>query len=111
MTESDYVRIGSVNEFPDGIIRAFKEDGLDIAVVHYKQHFYAFSNHCAHLGYPLDESGWISPDLQVICTSHDSTYDLKSGNLMEGPGYSGLPIYDVRVEDGDVLVAKTPNQA
>jgi nitrite reductase/ring-hydroxylating ferredoxin subunit len=108
---SEYVRVGRVDEFPHGVIRAFDHDGLDVAVASYREHFYAFSNHCAHLGYPLDDSGWVSPDLQIICTSHDSTYDLSSGHLVDGPGFSGLPIYDVRVEDGEVLVARKPNGA
>ena len=103
-----YVRVGRVEDFPHGVIRAFLQDGLDVAVVSYGEHFYAFNNHCAHLGYPLDESGWVSPDLEIICTSHDSTYDLQSGRLVDGPGYSGLPIYEVLIEDGEVLVAKTP---
>ena len=109
MTSPEYVRVGRVEDFPSGLIRAFDNDGLDVAIVSYRDQFYAFSNHCAHLGYPLDESGWVSPDLQIICTSHDSTYDLHTGKLVDGPGYSGLPIYDVRVEDGEVLVAKVPN--
>jgi nitrite reductase/ring-hydroxylating ferredoxin subunit len=109
MTSPEYVRVGRVEDFPHGTIRAFGNEGLDVAVVNYHDKFYAFSNHCAHLGYPLDESGWVSPDLEIVCTSHDSTYDLTTGNLVYGPGFSGLPIYDVRVEDGEVLVAKVPN--
>ncbi|HWC30268.1 MAG TPA: Rieske (2Fe-2S) protein [Dehalococcoidia bacterium] len=105
---ADYVRVGRVEDFAPGVIRAFQEDGLDVAVVSWRDRFYAFNNHCTHMGFPLDESGYISPDNEVICTSHFSCYDLETGRQTDGPGYSGLPVYDVKVEEGEVLVARTP---
>ena len=105
---SDYVRVGRTEDFPEGVIRAFEEEGLDVAVVSWRERFYAFNNHCAHMGYPLDQSGYISPDNEIICTSHFSCYDLATGRQTDGPGYSGLPVHDVRVEDGEVLVSRTP---
>jgi nitrite reductase/ring-hydroxylating ferredoxin subunit len=107
---SAYVSVGRVTDFPEGVIRAFEHDNLDVAVVAWRDRIYAFANHCAHLGYPLSDGGYVSPDNEVICTAHLSCYDIETGRLLDGPGFSGLPVYDVRLAGNEVLVARVPRQ-
>ena len=107
---SDFLRVGRIEDFPPGVIRGFQDGGLNLAVVNWRERFYAFFNHCTHLGYPLDQGGFITPDGELICTSHFACFDIATGKLIDGPGYSALAVFDVSVQDGEVLVARLPRQ-
>ena len=105
---SDYVRVGRADEFPNGEIKKFAGEGLEVAIVSWRDKFFAFTNQCTHMGYAFHDGGFISPDNEIICTAHFACYDIETGDQVDGPGYSGLAIFDVKVEDGDVLVARLP---
>ena len=108
MATTNFIKVGRVEDFQEGIIRAYTVDEAEVGVVTWEGGFYAFQNRCTHQGNPLDEGGFIGPTNEIICTWHFACFDLQTGRLTDGPAYSGLSMYDVRVEDGDVLVDKEP---
>ncbi len=105
---AEYVSVGKIDEFPEGVIRSFQLESANVAVVSWRENYYAFDNHCTHLGYSFDPGGFVSPDNELICTSHFSAYDLETGRQTDGPGFGGLQVFDVRIEDGELLVSKAP---
>jgi nitrite reductase/ring-hydroxylating ferredoxin subunit len=64
----------------------------------------AIGSECTHEGCSLAE-GEIDEDA-VICPCHGSVFDLKPGAVIAGPATEGEPPYDVRVEDGEIKLAK-----
>ena len=107
MTSEEYLPAGRVEDFSEGTIRRVETAGFEFGMVKWHDQIFAFGNHCTHMGYGFDEGGYISPYNEVICTAHFACYDLDTGRLTDGPGYSGLAVYDVRIEDGAVFVATT----
>jgi len=65
----------------------------------------ALSDICSHAGGPLHE-GEIDDQGQVTCPWHASTFRLYDGRVIHGPATGPQPAYDVRVDEGKVLVRR-----
>ena len=66
----------------------------------------AFDNSCPHEECPLAE-GDLEAD-RIICYCHGSTFDIRSGAVLEAPAEEPLTMFDVRVVDGDLQVLLEP---
>jgi nitrite reductase/ring-hydroxylating ferredoxin subunit len=102
---SEFVKVGRVSDFPVGRIIGVEVGGEDVAVVNWHDRFFAFANVCTHLGTPLSV-GYVTNANEVVCMLHDSVFDMETGKALDGPTNEDLPIYQVRVEGDDVLVAR-----
>jgi nitrite reductase/ring-hydroxylating ferredoxin subunit len=63
----------------------------------------AFDDTCTHEECPLSEG-----DLEgerIVCYCHGSEFDLRTGEVLEGPAEDPLPMYPARVEGGELQVA------
>ena len=59
---------------------------------------------CSHEHYFLDE-GEVDPDLGTIeCPKHGSTFDLETGKPRSLPAVTGVAVFDVKVENDDILI-------
>ena len=66
----------------------------------------AFDDTCTHEECPLSEG-----DLEgerIVCYCHSSTFDVRTGAVLEGPAEEPIRVYETRVEDGDLLVRVEP---
>ena len=63
---------------------------------------HALADQCGHAGGPLHEGTF--EDGCVICPWHQSTFRVADGGVVHGPATVAQPVYDVRVEDGKVLL-------
>jgi nitrite reductase/ring-hydroxylating ferredoxin subunit len=62
----------------------------------------AFDDTCTHEECPLSEG-----DLEgerIVCYCHGSEFDLRTGEVVEGPAEDPLSLYPVRVQDGELQV-------
>ena len=75
-----------------------------ICVVRIDDDVYAIGDTCSHAEVSLSE-GEIDPDLKhVECWKHGSNFSLVTGEPDCLPATQPVPVYDVRVVDGDVVV-------
>jgi nitrite reductase/ring-hydroxylating ferredoxin subunit len=44
----------------------------------------------------------------IICYCHGSTFDLRSGAVLQGPAEEPLTMFDVRIVDGDLQLLLEP---
>lgn len=102
LPELAYYTVGGVGDFGRGKMRSAKVGLIDVVVLHLDDSWHAFSNYCTHVGAPLT-AGWVS-DGQVICPFHYACFDIRTGDLIAGPGYSTLPIFSIRIQGEDVQV-------
>ena len=100
---ASYVNVGKVADFAEGVIRRVEVRGEDVAIVNWRQRFYAFEDHCTHWGISLI-GGYITKDSEICCLFHYAVFDMATGKVLEGPAEEDLPVFDVRVEGDDVLV-------
>ena len=53
---------------------------------------------------PLSEGEVYTDTLELECSKHGSAFSLVTGEPHALPATKPVPVYEVRVEDGDVLV-------
>ena len=81
---------------------AVEVDGVDVAIVHSGDRFYAIADECSHAAIPLSEGD--VGDGEIECYLHGSRFDLRTGQPTGLPATEPVAIYACRVEDDDVLV-------
>jgi 3-phenylpropionate/trans-cinnamate dioxygenase ferredoxin subunit len=69
-------------------------DGDDVRAVH---------NTCTHQQQPLHE-GHVTAEDTLVCASHNSQFDLTTGESIGIPVVPALPVYACKVEDDAILV-------
>ena len=95
-------KIGPVSNFPVSKGVCVDVGGKKIAVFNTTGQYYAIDDACTHDGGPLCE-GEVEGTV-VTCPWHQATFDLKSGEALGPPAFSGVKCYKVVVEGNDVKV-------
>ena len=105
MTEQTegYVRVAAERDVPPNSLLAVDVGDVRICLAHADGRIYAFQDNCTHRDFPLSE-GTIE-DGTIECTWHGARFDMASGRATRLPAIKPVKTYDVRVENGDILVA------
>ena len=99
---AEFVAVARADELDEGEMRAVEVLGNKVAVVNVGGTFYAFDDACTHLQCSLAEG-----DLEestVICPCHGSEFDVRSGEVLQGPAREPVETYETRVEEGGLEV-------
>jgi len=77
-------------------------DGVAVVVVRCGAELYAVEDRCTHDGESLGEAQ--VEDCQIICPRHGAHFCLRSGEALTPPAYEPLRTYQVREENGRLLL-------
>lgn len=79
--------------------------GVDIFVVSIDGKTYAMGNVCTHAGGPLNEGKWIEREgrCMIECPWHLSLFDVRTGDILQGPATFPEPEYEVRTSEAGFL--------
>lgn len=102
---TDYVRVGTRDDFPEGEMRRVDAKGLPVVIVRRKGLLHAMGAVCSHAGGPLDE-GQLDGDV-VTCPWHRSRFNFADGHVVGGPATFDQPPLIVRERGGVVEVKLT----
>jgi nitrite reductase (NADH) small subunit len=102
---TEFVHVGAVADIAPGTAKTVAVDGREIAVFNADGTFYALDNICPHQGAALAD-GWLDGKT-VTCPWHAWCFNLADGTMPIG-NFAAVDPYDVRVEDGQVSVSRTP---
>ena len=64
--------------------------------------YFAIGGTCTHRGAPLAEGQVDS--MTVTCPWHGAKFDVRTGAVTAPPALTGVPVYDVVVEDNDIKI-------
>jgi len=92
------------SDVPDNTLVRAKAGDVPVLLCRQNGRLYAMSAVCPHAGGPLDE-GTIEAR-SVICPWHASQFDLADGAIIHGPASVQPPLYDTRVESGQIEVKR-----
>jgi 3-phenylpropionate/trans-cinnamate dioxygenase ferredoxin component len=101
------VRICAVDDLASGEAKAFDADGHRIALVRIDDDFYALGDRCSHADYALSEGEVWADDRMIECPKHGSRFSLADGHPDSLPATRPVPVFDVVVDGGDVLLVVT----
>ena len=97
------MRVGALDEIPDGAGRAFVIDGIKIAVFRTGAKVRAIGDVCTHLGASLAEGRLFGEN--VACPWHGAQFSLDTGEPVLGPpARGGTGCYVCHVDDDGVWV-------
>jgi 3-phenylpropionate/trans-cinnamate dioxygenase ferredoxin subunit len=97
-------RVCALDDLEPGTAQRFDVGRHRIAVVRIDDDVYAIGDRCSHADVSLAEGEVLVEDREIECWKHGSTFDLKSGEPQSLPATKPVPVYEVRVVDGDVEV-------
>jgi nitrite reductase/ring-hydroxylating ferredoxin subunit len=99
---SDWTPVADEASLPDGEPTVVEAGDAKIMLRKDGTRITAIGDVCAHAGGPLHEGTFENGC--VTCPWHASTFRLDGGDVVHGPSTVPQPAYDVRTEDGKVLV-------
>ena len=97
------VRVCGVDELVENQASRFVLDGVPIAVVKDSAgNVFAIGDTCTHGDISLAE-GFVEDDT-LECWAHGSKFSLRTGKPLTLPAYEPVPVYQVEISGGDVLI-------
>jgi 3-phenylpropionate/trans-cinnamate dioxygenase ferredoxin subunit len=100
---TDFVTVASEGELPPGERMVVQIGRTWVAVFNVDGQFYAIQDVCTHDDGPLAEGKLIGCEIE--CPRHGARFDLRDGRVTAPPALVPVPVYDVRVQDGQIQVA------
>ena len=98
------VTVFSLDEIETGTARRVTIDGHPVAVVRIDDAVYAIGDVCSHAEVSLSEGEVWCDEREIECPKHGSTFDLATGEPLTLPATQPVPVYNVEVVDGDVVI-------
>ena len=97
-------RLCALDEIEPGTARRFVVADRKIAVVRLGDDVYAIGDVCSHENISLAEGEIHAGDKTIECWKHGSEFSLETGEALTLPATKAVPVYEVRVDGGDVVV-------
>ncbi len=98
----EFVPVAKVAELAPGQMKWVAIEGNRLVLANVEGSFYALRDVCGHRNAPLSR-GKLQGYL-IECPLHFAEFDVRTGELVNGPVSTGVPVYEVRVEGGTVFV-------
>ncbi len=89
-------------DLAEGELKRFEYKGTPLLLVRRNGRVHALAETCAHLGGPLSEGKL--EGACIVCPWHGSTFDLASGDVVQGPSAFPQPRLATRVRAGQIEV-------
>jgi len=108
--EARWSRICSFDDVQEGKPKGVEIDGTAIAIFRVGDRCHAVGNICTH-EYSLLSEGWQEGDT-IECPLHQARFCVVDGKCHGPFAEQDLPVYEVRIQDGDIylLVKPTSNE-
>jgi 3-phenylpropionate/trans-cinnamate dioxygenase ferredoxin component len=103
MSEPAYTRACALSDVPDDGAIAVELVGEPVAIVRAEGEVFAIRDVCSHAEVPLSD-GEVD-GCTIECWLHGSRFDLRTGKPTGMPATEPVPVYPVKIEGDDVLVA------
>lgn len=99
-----FVRVARVSDVPPGtLLGVTTPSGDRVCLANCGGEIRAVGDECPHQGFALS-AGELSATGEIECVWHGARFDCRTGEPTRGPADSPLDRYDVRLENGLVLV-------
>lgn len=97
-----YVKMADTSEIPKNRMKVFEVNGREILITNVEGKFYAVSNRCPHMGYPL-YLGSLNGKI-LTCGFHHAKFDVTTGKVLSPPPREPLKTFRIKIQNAAVLV-------
>ncbi len=98
------VTVCPLDDLTPGTARRVDVAGHRIAIVRIGDDVYAIGDRCTHQDISLAEGEVDGDERTIECWKHGSEFSLETGEALTLPATKPVPVYDVRVDDGQIVV-------
>ena len=96
------VEAAKVGELTAGEMKPVEAGDEVILLLNVGDELYAINDECTHQGCSLSE-GSLEDDV-LECSCHGSMFNVRTGDVQNGPAENPVPTYSVQIEGGTVYV-------
>lgn len=100
---ADFKKVADFSELKEDEVKGVKVDNKEIALYLVDGQVLATDDLCTHEFCVISENYALHGE-EVECTCHGSHYNIKTGANTVPPSAEPLPVYKVKVENGEVFV-------
>ncbi|MBA2708411.1 MAG: Rieske (2Fe-2S) protein [Gemmatimonadaceae bacterium] len=101
---SPFEPVARLHEIPEeGVLGVMKENGDRICLIRHRNRVSAMANNCTHQDFEMS-LGDVLSDGTLQCAWHGARFDCTTGEVRQGPAADPIRMYEVTLEDGQVLV-------
>ncbi len=100
--QGKYIELANVNEIKNGELKVFDVDGESIILINFNGEFFAYKNQCSHMEFELSDAE-IEGEI-LTCPWHGAQFNIRTGDVVRLPASEPLEKYEVKVENGKILV-------
>ena len=100
---AEYVRACAVADLADDTAIGIEVDGVPVCLAKTEGEVLAIHDVCSHADVPLSEGD--VEEGTVECWLHGSRFDLRTGRPTGLPANRPVPVYPVKIDGDDILVA------
>ena len=102
VVDTQWVKVARSGQIPEGYVRRFFADGVELAVARLDGTVYATSNYCTHLDCLLSSGKLVDDGIQ--CSCHGSVFDLTNGEPIYPPATVPIKTFPTREDGGEIFV-------
>ena len=101
---NEFEPVANAADLPEGaLLSVTTSAGEPVCLFHVNGHIGAMVDCCTHAEFLLSD-GVVHRDGTVECVWHGARFDCRTGAVTKGPAVDPVPLYDVRVEGGRILL-------
>jgi 3-phenylpropionate/trans-cinnamate dioxygenase ferredoxin subunit len=105
---NEFVTVARTDEIAPGTVKVVRIDDEPIGIANVDGEFYAFADVCTHDDGPVAEG--TLEDHCIECPRHGARFDIRSGAVKQLPAVVPIPVYDLKVENGEIKVSAAPRE-
>lgn len=100
-------RVAAESELREGVPVVVEVGADTILLVRIRGAIHAVNHECPHYQEKLEKG--VLFGTEIVCKSHFARIDVTTGRVLSPPAYNDLPVYPVRVENGEVWLGPAEN--
>lgn len=101
---TNWYRASALDEVWEGAPLAVTVEGCQIALYRFGSEVHAVGDLCPHQKDVKLSEGYLEGDT-IECPMHQSCFNVRTGQVLGPPARENLPVFEIRIEDGQVFVA------
>ncbi|MGI9140041.1 MAG: Rieske (2Fe-2S) protein [Gemmatimonadaceae bacterium] len=103
-TARGFEQVARLEDLPENVpVPVKRSTGDQICLVRTRAEVAAVANLCTHQEFEM-ALGDTPGDGTIECAWHGARFDVRTGAVLQGPATDPLPVYEVAIHDGMVLV-------
>lgn len=101
---SEFETVAAVSDLAEGtLLQRVRSSGDAVCLVRFQNEISALSDICTHQHFSMS-LGDLLDDGTLQCAWHGARYDCRTGEVKQVPAASPLPVFQVRLDGGQILV-------